>query len=128
MQIQHKLNEFARRTSCRRIGMLVQRRDQLLEAAQGRLVLSFVLAAHVSARWIPNIGECTVFRVLPLPRYMCTPQGRHGSKLLTARMMSIPLNLSGGFSSKIGVPLTASSYGPGVPNLSRGVPFQGVGG
>ena len=33
----------------------------------------------------------------------------------TARMMSMPLNLSGPFSSKIGVFCTASSYGPGVP-------------
>ena len=28
----------------------------------------------------PNIGECTCLIVLPLPRYMCTPHGRHGSK------------------------------------------------
>ena len=34
---------------------------------------------------------------------MCTPHGRHGSKLRTARMMSMPLKLSGPFSSKIGV-------------------------
>src|ERR1700730_5858218 len=128
MQIKHKFNEFAGRISRRRIGIFVQCRNQLLEPAQGRLLLSFLIAAHVSARWIPNMGECTVFKVLPPPRYMCTPQGRHGSKLLTARMMSMPLNLSGGFSSKIGVPLTESSYGPGVPYLSRGVPFQGVGG
>ena len=56
-----------------------------------------------------DIGECTFWSVLPLPRYMCTPQGRHGSKLRTARMMSMPLNWSGGFSSKIGVFCTASS-------------------
>jgi len=55
------------------------------------------------------IGECTFSSTLPLPRYMCTPHGRHGSKLRTARMMSIPLNWSGGFSSKIGVFCTASS-------------------
>ena len=53
-------------------------------------------------------------RTLPFP-YMCTPQGRHGSKLWTARMMSTPLKLSGPFSSKIGVFCTESSYGPGVP-------------
>src|ERR1700734_937651 len=63
----------------------------------------------------PNIGEWCVSSVFPLPRYMWTPQGRHGSKLRTARMVSIPLNLSGPFSSKIGVFCTASSYGPGVP-------------
>ena len=55
------------------------------------------------------VGECVVLSTLPPPRYMCTPQGRHGSKLRTARMMSMPLKLSGGFSSKIGVFCTASS-------------------
>ena len=60
-------------------------------------------------------GECTLSSFFPPPRYMCTPQGRHGSKLRTARMMSMPLNVSGGFSSKIGVFCTESSYGPGVP-------------
>ena len=44
---------------------------------------------------MPNIGTCLVSRTLPLPRYMWTPQGRQGSKLRTARMMSMPLNLSG---------------------------------
>ena len=36
-------------------------------------------------------------------------QGRHGSKLLTDRMMSMPLNESSPFSSKIGQSWTASS-------------------
>jgi hypothetical protein len=57
----------------------------------------------------PNIGEWWVSSTFPLPRYMWTPQGRQGSKLRTARMMSMPLNLSGPFSSKIGVFCTASS-------------------
>src|SRR5262245_36637269 len=57
----------------------------------------------------PNIGEWRVSSVLPLPRYICTPQGMQGSKLRTTRMMSIPLKLSGPFSSKMGVPCTASS-------------------
>ncbi len=48
-------------------------------------------------------GLWMVWIVLPGPRYMCTPHGRHGSKLRTARMMSMPLKLSGEFSSKIGV-------------------------
>src|SRR4029077_16999154 len=78
--------------------------------------------------WIPNIGECLVSSTFPSPRYICTPQGKQGSKLRTARMISIPLNLSGPFSSKIGVFCTASSYGPGVPYTSRGLAFQGVGG
>ena len=46
---------------------------------------------------------------LAAPVYMCTPHGRHGSKDLTARMMSTPLKFSGPFSSKIGVFCTASS-------------------
>jgi len=73
-------------------------------------------------------GEWTRSSDLPLPRYMCTPQGRHGSKLRTARMMSIPLKFSWEFSSKIGVFCTASSYGPGVPYSSRTLAFHGVGG
>ncbi len=55
------------------------------------------------------VGVCTTFFTRPLPRYMCTPHGRHGSKLRTARMMSMPLKFSGPFSSKIGVFCTASS-------------------
>ena len=55
------------------------------------------------------VGECSFFSSLPGPRYMWTPHGRHGSKLRTVRMMSMPLKLSGPFSSKIGVPCTASS-------------------
>ena len=43
-------------------------------------------------------------------------------------MMSIPLKLSGPFSSKIGVFCTESSYGPGVPYVSRELAFHGVGG
>ena len=43
-------------------------------------------------------------------------------------MMLMPLNSSGLFSSKIGCPMTASSYGPGVPKESVGLPFHGVGG
>ncbi len=78
--------------------------------------------------WTPNVGEWRTEISLPLPRYMCTPQGRHGSKLRTVRMMSMPLKVSGPFSSKIGVFWTASSYGPGVPKESRGLAFQGVGG
>ena len=65
--------------------------------------------AQPPACWPPNIGECTCLSVLPPPRYMCTPQGRHGSKDRTARMMSMPRKLSGPFSSKIGWPATASS-------------------
>lgn len=55
------------------------------------------------------VGTCIDFTVLPPPTYMWTPQGRQGSKLRTARMMSMPLKFSGVFSSKIGVFCTASS-------------------
>ena len=55
------------------------------------------------------VGVWTTFRTDPLPPYMCTPHGRHGSNERTARMMSIPLKFSGPFSSKIGVFCTASS-------------------
>src|SRR5207302_678709 len=55
------------------------------------------------------VGECTFFSTFPLPRYMCTPHGRQGSKLRTVRMMSMPLKFSTLFSSKIGVFITASS-------------------
>src|SRR5690242_4784754 len=71
-------------------------------------------AGRYMARVTP-VGECAVLSTLPPPRYMCTPHGRHGSKLRTARMMSMPLKFSLEFSSKIGVFCTASSYGPGVP-------------
>jgi hypothetical protein len=33
---------------------------------------------------------------------MCTPHGRHGSKLRTVRITSMPLKFSRPFSSKIG--------------------------
>src|SRR5215831_1822341 len=86
------------------------------------------LKTHNHYPCIPNMGECRVSRVFPFPRYICTPQGRHGSKLRTALMMSMPRKLSGPFSSKMGVFCTASSYGPGVPWASRGLAFHGVGG
>ena len=49
-----------------------------------------------------SVGECIRSSFLPPPRYMCTPHGRHGSKLRTVRMMSMPLKCSRSFSSKIG--------------------------
>src|SRR5262249_16354817 len=73
-------------------------------------------------------GEWIRLSTRPWPRNMCTPHGRQGSKLRTERMMSMPLNLSGAFSSKMGVFWTASSYGPGVPYMSRAFPFHGGGG
>lgn len=57
----------------------------------------------------PKVGERTFCSSFPSPRYICTPQGRQGSKLRTARIISMPLKLSGPFSSKMGVCCTASS-------------------
>ena len=87
------------------VGDRLEARSQLLEA------LDRLRYGHQQS----PVGVCTTFLTWPLPRYMCTPQGRQGSKLRTARMMSMPLKFSGPFSSKIGVFCTASSYGPGVP-------------
>ena len=69
-----------------------------------------IIRVYTGYEWLWRVS-----RSLVAPLYMCTPHGRHGSKLRTARMMSIPLNLSGPFSSKMGVFCTESSYGPGVP-------------
>ncbi len=105
--------------------VLAELREQSLDlradVPSGTAHVASVDTASVAGLWI-------VCRVFPGPRYMCTPHGRHGSKLRTARMMSMPLKLSGGFSSKIGVFWTASSYGPGVPYTSRTLAFHGVGG
>ena len=83
-----------------RVADRLELRGQLLDAGDE----GFGLGAQHSP-----VGVCTTFRTLPLPVYMCTPHGRHGSNEWTARMMSTPLKLSGPFSSKIGVFSTASS-------------------
>ena len=86
---------------------------RLFSSRPAKRLLVFSQFGHGSAYFScpirPNMGEWRVSSTLPLPRYMWTPHGRHGSKLRTARMMSMPLNLSGPFSSKIGVFCTASS-------------------
>ena len=87
---------------------LHQRRGELL-AGRPELsdeLLDAALGVHPQQR---PVGVCITFRTLPLPVYMCTPHGRHGSNEWTARMMSTPLKSSGPFSSKIGVFCTASS-------------------
>ena len=68
-----------------------------------------VLLSWASLAQLSPVGVCMTLRTFPAPVYMCTPHGRHGSKLRTARMMSMPLKFSGPFSSKIGVFCTASS-------------------
>ncbi len=109
MQIKHKREKLTRGLFRGRIWMRVKHADQFLEPMQGMLRVLAASGGHRYPRPTPNIGECTVSIVLPLPRYICTPHGRHGSKLRTARMMSMPLKFSGPFSSKIGVPVIASS-------------------
>jgi len=109
VQVKHEGYKFARRLTCGCLRMRFEYPNQLFEPAQGLIQLLPIAGSHRYARQAPNIGECTVSIVVPLPRYICTPHGRHGSKLRTARMMSMPLKFSGPFSSKIGVPLTASS-------------------
>src|SRR6202012_5471267 len=102
VELEHGLHELGRE--------LLRGRRQRLDLVEQR-----VDALHRAQCISPNIGEWTCLIVLPPPRYMCTPHGRHGSNERTARMMSMPLKFSLEFSSKIGVVWTASSYGPGVP-------------
>ena len=54
-------------------------------------------------------GEWRISSSLDSPSNTWTPQGRQGSKLRRARMMSMPLNFSFPFSSKSGVFMMASS-------------------
>src|SRR5215469_340513 len=105
MQIHDRLHKFEGRRPRLGIGERAHAPDQLIDSSGVELEFLMVHFAPI----MPNMGECRVSSTLPLPRYMWTPQGRQGSKLRTARMMSMPLNLSGPFSSKIGVFCTASS-------------------
>ena len=101
----HGGHELLRELAGARVGELVDRGAQLLDAVQE-------LAGNDTGRHgaqLRPVGVCTTLCTRPPPVYMCTPQGRHGSKLRTARMMSTPLKFSGPFSSKIGVFCTASS-------------------
>src|SRR4029077_20066633 len=47
----------------------------------------------------PKVGEWRTSITRPSPTYMWTPHGRHGSKLRTVRMMSMPLKSAWSFSS-----------------------------
>ncbi len=90
-----------------RVSDFVERAQEILDPLD-QLFRSLRLSCHLGSQHIP-VGVCWTFLTRPLPVYMCTPHGRHGSKERTARMMSIPLKFSGPFSSKIGVFCTASS-------------------
>ena len=107
VQVHHRLEEFERGGARIFVGEGGDVLHQLVNALGVRLELIGGGGHLPPAR--PNIGEWRACNTLPPPRYMCTPQGRHGSKLRTARMMSMPLKLSGPFSSKSGVFWTASS-------------------
>ena len=117
MQLNHRLNQLQRGGPNLRVARLVEFRCQLLYMFTLRAELSaprcghrlLSLGRHYSGPAAPNMGECFTSITLPSPTYMCTPQGRQGSKLRTVRMMSIPLKFSGPLSSKMGVFCTASS-------------------
>src|SRR5262249_56335018 len=99
----------------RRVGQLLRLPEQGVQVPEAALEFVHVDRArhhgpfseaagcHTVYPWTPNMGTCRTSRSLPLPRYMWTPQGRHGAQLRTARMISMPLNFSGPFSSKIRV-------------------------
>ncbi len=119
VQVEDRLHDLARLCPRRGVGEPLDALEEGVEPLEPRLELAGVegirhrfLPSRVRRDrhfCMPNIGTCFTSSSLPSPMYMWTPQGRHGSKLRTARMMSIPLNLSGPFSSKIGVFCTASS-------------------
>src|ERR1035438_5018945 len=100
------MQALLRQLACGGIGKCINLPDQF------RKLPAFVAdaaQAHFLANPSKAFGVCISFNTFPPPRYMCTPQGKHGSKLRTARIMSMPLNVSGPFSSKMGVFCTASS-------------------
>ncbi len=116
VELDHGRDQLLGALACDRVGDPVELGgqpldplDQLLRGGaarprrRGGAAVSRLLAQHIP------VGVCITLRTLPPPVYMCTPHGRHGSKLRTARMMSTPLKFSGPFSSKIGVFCTASS-------------------
>ena len=102
------LGQVARRRAARRASSAcLQLLDALEQRARTRPSSG---CRRLCDRLRPSpVGVWITLRTLPLPVYMCTPHGRHGSNERTARMMSTPLKFSGPFSSKIGVFCTASS-------------------
>ena len=62
--------------------------------------------------------------IVPIPLWMWVVHGMQGSNDRTARITSMPLSSSSSTVSRRGVPIRASSYGPGFPNGSRGAAFQ----
>src|ERR1700729_3306433 len=117
MQLHHGLNQFQRGCPNLRVPALVKFSREVFYAftlaaelatpRSGYRLLS--LGRHYSGPAAPNMGECFTSITFPSPTYICTPQGRQGSKLRTVRMISMPLKFSGPLSSKMGVFCTASS-------------------
>ena len=110
------------------VGRGLELLEELLDAVSDGVKIDLIgwpasaWPANDQSRLGAAVGEWIFFRVLPFPRYMCTPQGRHGSKLRTVRMMSMPLKCSRSFSSKIGVSGDGVLVGAG-----RAVDVAGVG-
>ena len=104
----HGSDELLCERPCPRICELVDPIGQVLDPVE-QLGARRARLRRLHSRQLNPVGVWITLRTRPDPAYMCTPHGRHGSKLRTARMMSMPLKLSGPFSSKIGVFCTASS-------------------
>ncbi len=117
MQLNHRLDQLQGSSPDFRVAALVELGCQFFYVFTLGAELSaprcsdrlFRAGRHYSGPAAPNMGECFTSITLPSPTYMCTPQGRQGSKLRTVRMMSMPLKFSGPLSSKMGVFCTASS-------------------
>src|SRR5207302_985199 len=109
VQREERLHDRRRLLAAGRVGHRLDFLEQSLDCGDELARLGLHCGAHRPYPCSPNIGWWTVRSVLPLPRYMWTPHGRHGSNERTARMMSMPRKFSWSFSSKIGWPITASS-------------------
>ena len=109
IEVEQGLHDLHRRLPDDGVGKRLQALEEGVDLRDPLACLGVVHVDPSQPCCAPNIGLCTCLIVRPLPRYMCTPHGRHGSKLRTARMMSMPRNASWPFSSKMGWPVTASS-------------------
>ncbi len=91
MKLQHERQQFACAPLGARVRRVLERRGQRLDFGVERLGIDF---GHRLYRRFSIVGECRCSITRVFPRYICTPHGRHGSKLRTVRMMSIPLKVS----------------------------------
>ena len=97
VELDHRGDQLLGPRAAGRVGEPLELAAEALDALDQLLDRGFAGAQHIP------VGVCITLRTRPPPLYMCTPHGRHGSKLRTARMMSMPLKCSRSFSSKIGV-------------------------